>query len=298
MASLEQGQSKDFIYVYFIENHIESSPSKVSISSDYFYGELIEVKNEKRQLNANKYILTLYRFKIYVPKLKEKGKDKLEIRIELECGGKKFPYKTLMTEFDKDNYLYDIKFSDIGFLKKSYPPKSIVLSHIEQFEIYKNYLEKDLEIKLKTDKRRENLVLSTIKLFQEKFSFNFYILIFLECISPSIKIKHFLNFEPSKMKKTDKKEIEKYLKISQNLIQINKKDSDKILQICKNEEEKNQSGIKLFAFILYFYYEYIRNEFPLEVENENPVSKKYINKALLVYNYLFTGAKLAKKKDA
>ena len=296
MASLEQGQNKDFIYVYFIESHIESSPSKVSISSDYFYGELIEVKNEKRQLNANKYILTLYRFKIYVPKLKERGKDKLEIRIDLECGGKKFPYKTLMTKFDKDNYLYDIKFSDIGVFIKSYPPKSIVLSHIEQFEIYKNYLEKDLEIKLKTDKRRENLVLSTNKLFQEKFTFNFYILIFLECISPSIKIKHFLNFEPSKMKKTDKKEIEKYLKISQNLIQINKKDSDKILQICKNEEEKNQSGIKLFAFILYFYYEYIRNEFPLEVENENPVSKKYINKALLVYNYLFTEAKLSKKK--
>ena len=56
MASLEHGQSKDFIYVYFIENHIESSPSKVSISNDYMYGELIEVKNEKRQLNANKYI--------------------------------------------------------------------------------------------------------------------------------------------------------------------------------------------------------------------------------------------------
>ena len=293
MTSLEQ---KDSSYVYFIENHIETSPSKVSISKDYMYGELLDVKNETRQINKEKYILTLYRFKIYVPKLKERGKDKLEIKIELESGGKKFPYKTLITKFDRDNYLYDVKFSDIGTIKKINPPKSIMLSHIQQFEIYKDYLEKDLKVKLKKDKRRENLVLSTNKLFQEKFTFNFYILIFLECISPEIKIKHFLNFEPKKLKGTDKKEIEKHLKVTQNFIKINKKEPEKILKVCKNEEEKDQCGMKLFAFVLYFYYEYARNEFLPEAENENAVCKKYINKALLVYNYLFTGAKLAKKK--
>ena len=295
MTSLDQGHNKDFNYVYFIENHIETSPCKVSIPSEYMYGELLEIKNETRHLNREKYILTLYRFKIYLPKIKDRGKDKLDIKIELESGGKKFPYKTVIKEFDKDNYIYDLKFSEIGTRKKINPPKSIMLSHIQQFEIYKDYLEKDLKIKLKTDKRRENLVLSTNRLFQEKFTFNFYIIIFLECISPSIKIKHFLNFEPSKMKGTDKKEIGKYLRMSQNLININKKNQEKILKDCKDEKEKNQSGLKLFAFTLYFYYQYVRDEFLKEIENENPLSKEYINKALLVYNYLFTGAKLAKK---
>ena len=296
MTSIGQEQKKDFRYVYFIENHIDTSPSKISISNDYMYGELFKIKNKTMQLNKEKYILTLYRFKIYLPNIKERGKDKLDIKIEIEFGGKKFPYKAVITEFDKDNYIYDLKFSEIGSLKKTKPPKSILLSHIQQFEIYRDYLEKDLGIKLKTDERRENLVSSTHKLFQEKFTFNFYILIFLECISSSIKVKHFLNFEPLKMNETDKKEIEKYLKKAQNLIKINKREPDKILKDCKDEEEKNQGGMKLFAFTLYFYYEYAKNEFLTEVYNENPTSKKYINKALLVYNHLFLGAKLKKEK--
>ena len=293
---IDQGQNKDHIYVYFIENHIETSPSKVHISSDYTYGELTEEKKEKKFINREQYIITLYRFTIYLSKIKERKKDKLEVKIELESGGKKFPYKALITEFDKNFYIYDLKFGESGNLKKVSPPKSITLSHIEQFEIYKEYLEKDLNIKIKKDKRREDLVSSTHKLFQEKFTFNFYILIFLECISPSIKIKHFLNFDPSKMRGTDKKEIEKLLRMTQNIIKINKNAPDKILQGCGDEKEKNQAGIKLFAFILYFYYEYVQNDFLNEVKNENPISKKYINKALLVYNYLFTGAKFEKKK--
>ena len=44
MTTIGQGQNKDHIYVYFIENHIETSPSKVQISSDYTYGELTEEK--------------------------------------------------------------------------------------------------------------------------------------------------------------------------------------------------------------------------------------------------------------
>ena len=95
MTSLEAGHYTDFNYVYFIENHINTENPVVSISSDYMYGELLDVKNETRQINKEKYILTLYRFKIYLPKIKDRGKDKLDIKIELESGGKKFPYKTV-----------------------------------------------------------------------------------------------------------------------------------------------------------------------------------------------------------
>ena len=72
MTSLEAGHYTDFNYVYFIENHINTENPVVSISSDYMYGELAQLNQETKNIHNEKFIVTLYRLKIYPPKIKEK----------------------------------------------------------------------------------------------------------------------------------------------------------------------------------------------------------------------------------
>ena len=59
-----------------------------------------------------------------------------------------------------------MEFKPKGIIKKIYPPKSYKFSRSIQFEIYREYLEKDLGMKKKTDKKREDLVFFTQKLFK------------------------------------------------------------------------------------------------------------------------------------
>ena len=296
MTSLEAGHYKDFNYVYFIENHINTENPVVSISSDYMYGELAQLNQETKNIHNEQFIVTLYRLKIYPPKIKERNKEEIDIKFELENRGQKFICKEKIKEFDKDNYIYDLKFEEKGKLRKIKPPKSIMLSHQQQFEIFRDYLKDKEKIKLLKDKRRENLVICTQKLFQKEYSLNFYAVIFLECLSKLIRIKQYLLFDPLKVKGTDKKEIQKYIERSFNYINSNKKDPDSILKECKSEEEKNECGMKLFAFVLYFYYEYKRNEFINETNNNKENAKKYINKVLITYQNIFQEEKLTKEK--
>ena len=295
MTSLEEGHYKDFNFVYFIETHINTENPVVSISSDYMHGELAELNQETKNIHNEKFIVTLYRLKIYPPKIKERKKEEIEIRIALENKGQKFIFKAKINEFDKDNYIYDLKFEEKGKLRKIKPPKSIMLSHQQQFVIFRDYLDKKENIK-KKDIIWDNLISSTQKLFQKEYSLNFYVLICLDCISPLMIIKQFLLFDPIKIKGTNKEEIEKNSKNLINFINTNKKDSDKILENCKDEIEKNECGLKLFAFVLYFYYEYERKMFREEVKNTNPNAKKYINKALITYQNIFQEEKLIKEK--
>ena len=64
MSFLEKGQKNGFPSVYFIENHIDTSPSSISISSEFIQVALNDVMHEDKQKNNEKYILTLYQFEI------------------------------------------------------------------------------------------------------------------------------------------------------------------------------------------------------------------------------------------
>ena len=260
------------------------------------YGELSQVNQEIKNTHNEKFIVTLYRLKIYIPKIKERNKEEIDIKLVLENQGQKFIYKAKIKEFEKDNYIYDLKFEEKGFIRKIKPPKSIMLSHQQQFEIFRNYLRDKEKIILLKDKRRENLVTSTKKLLQKEYSLNFFVIIFLECFSKLIRIKQYLLFDPLKVQGTDKEEIQKYIDRIFLYIKSDKNDPDAILRECKNEEEKNECGMKLFAFVLYFHYEHKRDEFINETNNNNQNAKKYINKALITYQNIFQEEKLTKEK--
>ena len=298
---MDNQDKKDFYLFYFIENHISTSSPVVSLSEDSkdLFGDLQILKSEKfpgeKSKEKEKFEYTLYSFKLYPDKIKEKEKDKVDINLELENESQKFYNKTVIKDFDKDNYIYNLEFKEKGKTNKNKAklPQSFKLTSFEQYEIFRDYLLKDLK-KKKKDKPFEDLIISTQQLFKEKYKFNFYMIIFAETASPLLKIKHISYFDQHKIEGSG--DIANSIKTCISLIKASKNDPEKLLKEIKDEKEKEQSGIKLFGIILYFYHEYIKNEFAETIENNNEKTKYYINNALLNYNTFFTDIKLTKER--
>ena len=286
------------ICVYFIENHINTCSPSISLSGDSG-GLFSELKKEKEAIYSKpgkneKFLYTIYSFDIYPKKIYDRGKNTLNIRLILVNENEKFYHEMTFTDFGRTTYIYDLEFKPKGIIKKINPPKSYKFSRSIQFEIYREYLEKDLGMKKKTDKKREDLVFFTQKLFKEKFMFNFYIIIFIESLFTNNFINHFNYFYPENIE--GKGELGKYQSLSKNFINIVRKKPEKFLTNFKYEREKEQIGIKLFAFISYFYYEYFPHEFPESLQNDDKNAKFYINNALVNYSFLFLKVKLSKEK--
>ena len=296
MTNLENAPN-DFYLVYFIESHINTTTPKISISGDGggLCGELKQVKQKiyTEPGQKEKFLYSIYQFKIYPEKIKDREKTELEIKLTLENKGQKFDQKITITDFDKDNYVYDLEFKEKGMIKKIKPPKAIKFSRAEQFEIFKDYLEIDLGIKKKTDKKREDLVFATQKLFKEKFWFNFYIVIFLECVTPSTWRRHFSYFYPlnieekGEINELNKKRAKTYVKMVGG-------NPDKVLEGCKDDKEK--SGIQLYTFVLYYYYEYDKEEFSKYLEKNDKNIRYYINNVFVKYSDIFFKQKLPKER--
>ena len=66
----------------------------------------------------------------------------------------KFDKKLTINDFERNNYIYDLEFQTKGFMNKINPPKSHKFPRSKQFEIYRDYLVKELGQKKKTDKKK------------------------------------------------------------------------------------------------------------------------------------------------
>ena len=292
-------ESNDSISVYFIENHISTCTPILYLSGDSggLFGELKKVKEVKYSEpgKSEEFLYTIFCFEIYPAKIKDRGKNELNIKLTLENNNEKLDQKLTITNFEKNNYIYDLEFKPKGFVNKINPPKSHKFPRNKQFEIYKDYLEKDLGIKKKTDKKREDLVFFTQKLLDEKFMFSFYIIIFLESLFTKNMRRHFNYFNEQKIEGIGDLGVTNQRPLT-NSINIIRRRPEQVLSGCKDENEKELTGKKLFAFILYYYYEYIKNEFPRALENEDKNAKLYINKVLIDYSHIFLKTKLSKER--
>ena len=216
--------------------------------------------------------------------------------MEFEYENKKLYSMIKMPYLSMDNYLYDFELKEKEMEDKSIFNKKQKLNVKEQFEVYKNFLEKDLKIKQKDNKEWKNLLFSTFILFKDDFAFNFYIIIFNECISsPICRCKIISYFEPKKIIEIGEID-ERNKKMATNYINMFKKNPKNFMTYCKDEIETHRIGIKLFAFILFYYYKYIRKEFPKLLENKDEKSIIYINNVLMSYRYLFMDIKLTKER--
>ena len=157
----EEGQrpKRDFINVYFIENHIQNEKVNIILSEKYNEAdELKQSKSGKIESNHNSYIYTIYNFKVYTTKVKEK---KLDIKIKIEGDkGYKFEFNINITDFVRDLFVYDFKYEKADDFN---PPLSVNLNNIQQFDIYLTFLRKTLKA-VQNSFENEDFIFSTQKL--------------------------------------------------------------------------------------------------------------------------------------
>ena len=84
--------------------------------------------------------------------------------------------------------------------------------------------------------------------------------------------------------------------VSKRYIDTIIKRPESILSEFQDEKEKKDNGIRIFSFFLYFYYVYIRHDYPKILENKDETIKYYINNVLLKYSDFFNGQKLSKER--
>ena len=130
MKNKEQAEkeSNEPICVYFIENHINTCSPTVSLSGEEggLFGELKKAKEEKYSEpgKSETFIYTIFCFEIYPEKINDRGKNELNLRLTLENNNEKFDKELTITDFEKNNYIYDLEFKPKGIMNKISLPKS------------------------------------------------------------------------------------------------------------------------------------------------------------------------------
>ena len=295
-------QTEDFHYVYFIESHLSEAllELRLVISNKDLIGPLENKKKEKYTDEKTKrsFIYNIYRFQFYPEKIKDRGKDKLEIKVELEDKEKKiFTYEITITDFGRDYYVYDAEFKEKRLIGRNKSPESIKFSRAKQFEIYENFLQKDSKIKKLDSPERLDLVFWTQKLLKEKFTFFFYIMIFLESFNTSLLSTLISYFDTYKIDESDKTgDITKSLRKIKNYVNICIKNPSKTFTNINESEKKEETWLKFFTFSLYFYKEYCKEEFRNFMEVNIDKSQFYINNVLTNNFYLFSKEKFPPEK--
>ena len=299
-----QNQVKEFISVYFIENHILISPVTIRFSKNLpQVGELEKVEQKLYEYNNN-FIYTIYRFKINISKLestKKKEKKKMEIKIKLEDKEDNiFESKIYIDKFNKDIFIYNFKFEkSTMWTQMIEPPLSLKFSNIQQFEIYIEYIRKKLKLKQNADENID-LIYSTQELLigspDKKYSFSFFLLILLECFTTKCVQSLLSCFKPEKIEEIGKIP-DKQLKRIKNVLNTFEKNPEKVLDNVK-EKQKDDYGMKLFMVLLFFNNNFNKERIQEFLNNENENIRNYIYQGLLNKKYLgfFNNLKLTKEQ--
>ena len=158
-------KKREFLYVYFIENHINTSKVIIDLSKEIKGVEDLQIvdNNTKEQKNKT-YVYNIYRFKLIPSKLNNR-----QIIIKLrDENDNEFKSKLIINNINFDNFIFDFKFKlIIGWILVTSPPESFKFNLIEEFEIYLQYIRKKLNIK-KKDIQNTYFILSVHELFKKK----------------------------------------------------------------------------------------------------------------------------------
>ena len=276
---------KSELYIYFIENHISDCRVELDMDKIKYAADLEQLCGGEFEKNENEYLYTIYRFK-YFP-LEKKAKEEVNI-ILIDENNNKFYSKIKVKEYDKDIFLYDLKFIYNNSSKKAIPPESYPLTHQEQFNYYIEFIRRKLNIKQDTF---ENIsfILSIQKLLEggEEYEFSFYLLIFLECFGCQAIRNHLMIFNPDKIKGSGELNPEKIYLLN-NLLQIIKIKSLKYVENLEDEKEKETCKINFDTIFVYFNYLFNNEKFKELLDN-----KEYENN---IYNALLNNNKLFEKE--
>ena len=194
--------NKDFQYVYFIENHLQSKPATIDFSNKEIYFDELEIAEQKLYEYDENYAYIIYKFKLFNSRIKNNKKN-VEIVIKLKDKAENiFESRIFINDFSRDIFIYGFTFDITKVLSNVIePPIFIPFNQVEEFEIYINYIRNVLK-KKQDSKENEDFIFSSQKLLagrDKKFNFSFYLMVLLESCTTKYVKRHLKFFKPDKI---------------------------------------------------------------------------------------------------
>ena len=255
-------------FVYFIDSHEKDKKYNIYLPSEYKGANSLEKIKEQE---IDELCIEVYRF-IIIPGILEKDEDQNYQILILATDEEENEYEYMIKFPDetKDFFEYDFKVEEIDY---------ILLSHEEQFEIY-------VEILRPNSPEKENLIISTNKLFNkkdQKINFTLYLLMFLECYNTKHVQEHLLNFNPKKIEGFGKFPKSRLNQIQNELNKISENPQENLyLNKAKDEEEL----IELFySILLYFNMNFQKEKVEDMFKDENTLT--YLSKRLISFRIFY-----------
>ena len=177
--------------IYFIDSHLKTQRVKIYLPEEYrskVFFKIIHKEEINNELSL--FSSTVYKLIIPADSLKEK-EGKYQITILGKILKTHYQYTIEFPVDAKYFFVYDFNVMNIDFQP---------LTEEEQFEMYAKAINK---LEDKDPQEIESLINSTHKLLDKegkKYSFYFYLLIFMECYKTKLIKQHLLKFNPEKLK--------------------------------------------------------------------------------------------------
>ena len=266
-------------FIYFINTHEKNKTFHISISKDYKEKEPLEkIKQYERKKELIELSSDVYRFKIIkgaIPKKEDEEKYHILILAKSD-GDKVYQYEIKFADDLKDFFVYDFNLEDIN-----YQPLSLE----EQFEIYIDILRKVYK-KLDDSEENENFIFSNLELLKEegkKFSFYFYLLLFIEGRRTKYIHEILLKFNPENINEIGIFKEDK-IKVIKSRLNILSKNVNKSLSL---ENAKNEQELKelFYSILLYFNMNFQKEKIPEMFEDDKILD--YLSKKLLTFHNIY-----------
>ena len=295
----KEKRQKDYQFIYFITSHIKAKNYELFLDDKNENINFLE-KVLLKEMNTNKniiYELEIYRFRVFLDRIKNKNEDKIIIFLKFE--NNIFESKIYMQNIEKgkDYFLYDFNFEPIKKLIINIsPPSSLYLLDYEKFEYYIDFIKNENKPENEKAKEKEDLIYYTQQVFKEKKENNilyFYSYIFVECYeNKEIFLYHISLFD------TLNKDMLLHINDNFDKNTMNRSVGEKINSLCndinpifKYTEEKL---IKQNIVNSLFHYNYFYQKEEINKMIENKDIKDYVYEILVKNEKQYKDLKLNK----
>ena len=259
-------------YDKFIEFQIPKNRGLINLKAGEGKSEL---KAEKEHRNS---LFSVYvnSMEIYPDSLKEEDKNeekKYKTILTMKYNKLYFPAEIIFSG-KKNNYIFDLKFSEFRSWGKNYEPlPQITFSHLEQFKLYTQYLRS--QKKLVKDKIYKDLLADSRNIAinkNKKTELDFFLEILKSSVT-DVSVKIFIrNFRVDKISFPNDFSLGSYSTIL-NLIENNPK---AIIRHCTKEEDKNPYYQAIYYLLFSIKYRYDTNN-AIKMLNNKELWEHFIN---------------------
>ena len=292
----EKNPNQKEYFLYFVETHPEDIKLNIDLIENKHAKDLEKIKEESIKVLEEAKYYTLNKVKI----TSSQDLKSLEIKFKLtDSNDNKFKSEIKLKDFPHDIFYYDFNYTPEKGSKKNYRNN---LSHFEQFKIFLNYLENDLNLEQPSDEFN-NLLLSIRKklIIKEKikeieyYDLSLFFLAFGILYDNESILKILKDFELKKIKLDSSNYLSNSErdKISAN---FDKLENDPKLILKKDDKMKYKPELYLIILCYRLFLKNGKFHESLKIILKDEENKNEIYKNIVKYHELFEGITFEKEQ--